>query len=225
MHLRKLFRQLLSLPKTVYFNFKVLELKYAIKLPFYIDKDIRFGKLYKDIVKLNFEPKRFSIKFGEQVVDGIPENTKGYVSMSKDSCIEFDGYAEFAYGISFYTKENAYIKIGSDFYCNKNCVIAARKSIKIGNNVLMGWNISIIDSDGGNHLVYENDVLKENKKDIILGNHVWICLCSHIMKGVTIPNDTIVAYNSCVTKSFSDENSIIAGSPAIIVKRNIKWER
>lgn len=104
MHLRKLFRQLLSLPKTVYFNFKVLELKYAIKLPFYIDKDIRFGKLYKDIVKLNFEPKRFSIKFGEQVVDGIPENTKGYVSMSKDSCIEFDGYAEFAYGISFYTK-------------------------------------------------------------------------------------------------------------------------
>lgn len=34
MHLRKLFRQLLSLPKTVYFNFKVLELKYAIKLPF-----------------------------------------------------------------------------------------------------------------------------------------------------------------------------------------------
>lgn len=50
-------------------------------------------------------------------------------------------------------------------------------------------------------------------------------LCSHIMKGVTIPNDTIVAYNSCVTKSFSDENSIIAGSPAIIVKRNIKWER
>ena len=192
MHLRKLFRQLLSLPKTVYFNFKVLELKYAIKLPFYIDKDIRFGKLYKDIVKLNFEPKRFSIKFGEQVVDGIPENTKGYVSMSKDSCIEFDGYAEFAYGISFYTKENAYIKIGSDFYCNKNCVIAARKSIKIGNNVLMGWNISIIDSDGGNHLVYENDVLKENKKDIILGNHVWICSCSHIMKGVTIPNDTIV---------------------------------
>ena len=50
----------------------------------------------------------------------------------------------------------------------------------------MGWNISIIDSDGGNHLVYENDVLKENKKDIILGNHVWICSCSHIMKGVTI---------------------------------------
>ena len=59
MHLRDKIRTVVSLPKTSYFNFKVLEKKDAVKLPFFVDKDVKLGKLYKNVIKLNFKSDRF----------------------------------------------------------------------------------------------------------------------------------------------------------------------
>ena len=59
MHLREVIRNVMSLPKTIYFNFKVLDKKDAFRLPFFVDKDIKLGKLYKNVIKLNFEANRF----------------------------------------------------------------------------------------------------------------------------------------------------------------------
>lgn len=67
----------MSLPKTIYFNFKVLDKKDAFRLPFFVDKDIKLGKLYKNVIKLNFEANRFSIKIGKKALDDVPEFTKG----------------------------------------------------------------------------------------------------------------------------------------------------
>ena len=50
MHLRDKIRTVVSLPKTIYFNFKVLEKKDAVKLPFFVDKDVKLGKLYKNVI-------------------------------------------------------------------------------------------------------------------------------------------------------------------------------
>lgn len=225
MYMRKMVRTIISLPKTIYVNFRILSFKEAVKLPFYVDKDIKLGKLHKNVVKLNFKPKCFSIVIGQKVIDGISENKNGYLSMSEKSKMEFDGRAEFSYGISLYTMQEGVIKFGRNFYCNKNCTIASRKLIKIGNDVLLGWNISIRDSDGGTHKIYEDGKEKVNKKEIVIGNHVWLCACSHILKGVIIPDDTVVAYNSCVTKQFEHRNTIIAGNPAKVVRTNVTWER
>ena len=99
MYIRKLFRCIISIPKTVYFNFSVLGLREAIRLPFYIDADVRLGKLYKNVVHFIYKPKRFDIKLGVKTVDGVPEYTKGFVSFSKKSKVILRGSAEFAYGI------------------------------------------------------------------------------------------------------------------------------
>ena len=52
MHLRDKIRTVVSLPKTIYFNFKVLEKKDAVKLPFFVDKDVKLGKLYKNVIEI-----------------------------------------------------------------------------------------------------------------------------------------------------------------------------
>ena len=82
MHLRDKIRTVVSLPKTIYFNFKVLEKKDAVKLPFFVDKDVKLGKLYKNVIKLNFKSDRFSIKIGKKAIDDTPEFTKGYFSIN-----------------------------------------------------------------------------------------------------------------------------------------------
>lgn len=53
---------------------------------------------------------------------------------------------------------------------------------------------------------------------IIIGNDVWIGAQCVILSGATISDGTIVAANSVITKGVTPPYSIVAGSPAKVVK-------
>ena len=56
---------------------------------------------------------------------------------------------------------------------------------------------------------------------ITVGKHVWFgCRCL-ILKGVTVADDCVVAAGSLLNGAYTIPNSIIAGTPAKIVKENI----
>lgn len=57
-----------------------------------------------------------------------------------------------------------------------------------------------------------------------LGNHVWIGHRVSILKGVEIGNDCIVGGGSILTRAFLQDNVILAGTPAKIIKKNISWD-
>ena len=76
------------------------------------------------------------------------------------------------------------------------------KNIKIGNNVVISEELIIRDSD--NHRVIENGEEKENTKNIVIGDNVWIGLRSIILKGANIGNGCIVAAGSVVNVKFLD---------------------
>ena len=124
--------------------------------------------------------------------------------------------------------------------CNNSCIIIGKNTtteqnvniqiaednmkIEIGNDCLFSSNISIWTQDW--HKIYdENGQRINNAKDIKIKNHVWIGYDSKILKGVTIGNNNIIGTDTVVTKSFEDENVVIAGSPGKIVKRGIHWKR
>ena len=64
-----------------------------------------------------------------------------------------------------------------------------------------------------------------NDKDIYIGEHVWIGERSYICKGVSIASNNVVGACSVVTKSIEESNVIIAGNPATIRKKRVKWIR
>ena len=59
---------------------------------------------------------------------------------------------------------------------------------------------------------------------ITVGSHVWFgCRCL-ILKGVTVPDDCVVAAGSLLNGNYPVAKSIIAGNPAKTVKENISWQ-
>ena len=100
-------------------------------------------------------------------------------------------------------------------------MISCSSSIIFNDEVLLGWNVCVRDTDG--HSVFINNVKSRCSKPVIIGKHVWLCSYSEILKGVMIGENSIVAWRSLVVKPISESNVLIAGSPATIKKRNVKW--
>lgn len=84
--------------------------------------------------------------------------------------------------------------------------------------------IDIRNSD--EHSVTDLDGKRINPaEDIVIGNHVWLCAYSKILKGAVIPDNCVIANSSLVKSKFTESNAIYAGIPAKLVKKDITWTR
>lgn len=118
------------------------------------------------------------------------------------------------------------IEIGNGTTVNGKTHIACIEgtSVTIGSDCMFSSNISLVTGDS--HSILDKTGTRINpSKDIMIGNHVWIGKENTILKGVTISDNSIVGAKSLVTKIFNEENVIIAGNPAKIIKAGINWSR
>ncbi len=96
--------------------------------------------------------------------------------------------------------------------------------ISIGEDCLFSWDVEITCTDHHSVLNAEGEVINRGHL-VSIGNHVWIGHCSTILKNTAIPDGCIVGTHSVVTKRFDKPNSVIAGTPARIVKENVQWNQ
>ena len=114
------------------------------------------------------------------------------------------------------------ITIGNQCNIGEYSHITAINKIVIGDGLLTGRFVLISDNSHGG-LSREEAVIPPvsrklvSKGEVIIGNHVWIGDKATILAGVHIGDNAIVAANSVVTKDVP-ANSMVAGSPAIIIK-------
>lgn len=113
------------------------------------------------------------------------------------------------------------LSIGKRVSINANSDIICRKEISIGNDSLMSWECLLMDSDF--HSIYEIDSKNRINPDkpIRIGDRVWIGCRSTILKGCEIPDDSIIAACSTVTKSFTEGHAVYGND--MVLKRNIEW--
>lgn len=107
---------------------------------------------------------------------------------------------------------------------------STRAKIIIGDNVLMGPNITIITGDHrtdiiGRHIIEisDDEKLPEHDLDVIIENGVWIGSNVTILKGVTLGEGAVVAAGSVVTKNI-EPYGIYAGVPAKKIKNRFDNE-
>lgn len=90
--------------------------------------------------------------------------------------------------------------------------IVARKEIVIGENVMVGADTQIGDTDD------HNEILGTEDSSVHIGNNVFIGMHCMILKGVTIGDNSIIAAGSVVTKDIP-ANSIAGGVPCKVIRR------
>jgi len=117
---------------------------------------------------------------------------------------------------------NAIMKIKGDGFINANTLIVIMHSLLIGKNCFISWNCQFLDENF--HKLCYDGMKKDSVKGIEIGDHVWIGCNVKIYGETIIPNGCVIAADSVVKNIFLEENCLIAGSPAQIVKRNIHWE-
>jgi acetyltransferase-like isoleucine patch superfamily enzyme len=124
------------------------------------------------------------------------------------------------------TGNDRVIKIGSGFSgIGHFRVVEDNSYIHLGNDCMFSWDVTIMASDY--HTIYDKtgQVLNKAAGGVTLGNNIWVGCKSTILKNTQIGNGSIVGACSVVTRQFKDENCILAGNPAKIVKRDIRWSR
>ena len=78
------------------------------------------------------------------------------------------------------------------------------------------------------HKVYDIDSkvrLNDAHADVVLGDHIWVAANVTISKNVTIASGCIIAAGAFVNKPIETPNCMVAGTPAKIIRQNVRWER
>lgn len=117
-------------------------------------------------------------------------------------------------GVFLAARKNAELHLGDKTYINRNTIIVAKESIKIGHNVDIGPNVCIFDHD---HDKREKSGFVTGP--IVIGDHVWIGANCTILKGVTIGDNTTVAAGSVITHNIPDNCIIYQKRSSTIVKK------
>lgn len=172
------------------------------------------------IVEL-WEPVHFIKKFGSKkssiIIDGNNNHIQIKPTIHSIYSLKINGI-----------KNNNKVIIEENFYQTGTCKIEftgqSNLVLKIGKNCMCAQNVQFLLGDY--HKIIDNFTQEQTnipKQGISLGNHVWIARDVKIMKDVSIANNSVVVSGSIVTKSFEQENILIGGIPAKILKENINW--
>jgi len=108
------------------------------------------------------------------------------------------------------------IEIGENFYSNYNLIILDCAKVLIGDNVMIGPNVSIYTAGHPVHYEIRNQGY-EYTVPVSIGNNVWIGGNAVINPGVSIGDNSVIGSGSVVTKDIPG-NVIAAGNPCKVLR-------
>lgn len=120
-------------------------------------------------------------------------------------------------GATIHALEGAYISIGDRTFVSYDSQIVAKKSIIIGSDCAISWNVTILDSDL--HIISNRKL----ENPVVIGNHVLVGHGASILAGVKIGDGVIVGAGSVVTHDIP-AGAVVAGVPAKIIRKGVEWQ-
>ena len=211
---------ILALPNTIIFNFKYFPLKQAIKLPVYVSHRVWLMQLdgKVEIESTTVRRKMITIGFGRI---GIFDRHNSRSIWQVAGHVVFKGAANIGHGSKL--SVGGKLVLGSGFRVSAESTIVASSRVEIGRNALFSWDIFLADTDFHDINDAHGKVLNP-RSPVILGDNVWIGCRTMILKGSNLSSGTIVAAGTTITSSGCfEENSIVGGNPARVIKQDVTW--
>jgi acetyltransferase-like isoleucine patch superfamily enzyme len=120
----------------------------------------------------------------------------------------------------FFTTCGQNLRIGRNVFINQNCTIYDLAPVSIGDDVLIGPNVSLITD--GHPVAPSQRTAYVVARPITVERGVWIATGAIVIGGVTIGENSVVAAGSVVTKDVP-ANTLVGGNPARVI-RSIEGE-
>ena len=115
----------------------------------------------------------------------------------------------------FYTAYGLEIRVGHRVFINQNCTLYDLAGISIGDDVMIGPNVSIITE--GHPVAPSRRRACVVGKPIVIERNVWIAAGATIVGGVTVGENSVVAAGSVVTRDVPP-NTLVGGNPARVIR-------
>ena len=96
-------------------------------------------------------------------------------------------------------------------------------NILIGRDCMFSGEIAVRTGDSHSIIEAGSNIRINHASDVTIGDHVWIGSRAILLKGSSVPDNSVVATGAIVTKKHDGANVILAGSPAKVVRENIDW--
>lgn len=114
---------------------------------------------------------------------------------------------------------------GDQFAITAYTLIASNNAITFGKNVMISWDVSVIDHDW-HEICDKNGAVLNPAKPVCIGDDVWICCKAMILKGSKIQDGVIVAAGTTVSGSIDATNAIIGSDLRVrVLKEGVFWKR
>ena len=178
-----------------------------------------FGDCFKSISKkASINAKCFSFNKDWNQKHLISKRNHGKIEIQTHSSLTTGEKSMMISGGTLVLFSGGDLTIGNNVLLNNNCEIYCSNKIVIGNDTVISNNCVIRDSD------IHKILGKSYSKPISVGNHVWVGTNCIILKGVSIGDGAVIAAGSVVTNDVPP-NSLVAGNPAVVIRKNVSWER
>lgn len=159
------------------------------------------------------------LEINEPMLEGRSRVEPATLYMFPKSKLSISGLVTLFEGASVVLFEGAHMEVGDNTRI-RHCAIQCANHISIGKNCSIANDCLVQDTNF--HSKTECDGTQSIVNDeIIIGNYVWVCPKSVILKGVHIGEGAIIATGSVVTKDVP-AYSMVAGVPAKVIKTGVR---
>src|SRR5919112_3255533 len=121
------------------------------------------------------------------------------------------------------------VELGEKTVMGQECTISAYQRVRIGDECVIADRAMFIDFDHG-IVEVERPIRLQGiyKRDVEVGNNVWIGYGACVLRGVSIGDNAVIGTNSVVTKDVP-ANAVVGGIPARIIRmreapQDLRWE-
>lgn len=120
-------------------------------------------------------------------------------------------------------KENAEFTSGY-FSANGGSVIIADNKIVFGEDVMIGRNVVVYDSDF-HQICDDNGNVINYPRPTIIEDHVWLTSNITVLKGVTIGHDSLITAQTTINKDVPSACIIGGSSTGKVIREGVNWKR
>jgi acetyltransferase-like isoleucine patch superfamily enzyme len=223
---RLMSRPKLNLFKTLYFNFRTMPFRVAVKLPVFFYGHAKFYVL-EGCVEFDGTPiKRGMVKIGRNFDIFCAPRKCTMILLSENSRIVFHGPCVVSTGCGIRVRFGTTLSIGAYVGLMTEVKVLCEKGITIGNCTDVTFECQIVDTDF--HYTYSETTQEARRDDgeIVIGAYNWIGNRTSIMKGARTPDYTMVGSMSLLNRDYSQQYDgkplTLAGMPAKVVATGIR---